>query len=34
MEAKYKWLIGGIVLGIILGPQIQKLPLVNKIPTI
>jgi hypothetical protein len=34
MKAEYKWLIGGVVLGIILGPQIRKLPLVNKIPTV
>ena len=34
MKAEYKWLIGGVVLGIILGPQIRKLPFVNKIPTV
>ena len=34
MKTEYKWLIGGGVLGIILGPQIRKLPLVNKIPTV
>jgi len=27
------WLVGGIVIGIVLQPQISKLPLVNKIPT-
>ena len=27
------WLIGGIVIGIVLQPQISKLPLVNKIPS-
>lgn len=26
------WLLGGVVLGIVLAPQISKLPLVNKIP--
>lgn len=28
------WLAGGIVLGIVLAPQISKLPLVSKIPTL
>lgn len=30
---KWTWLIGGVVIGIVLQPQISKLPLVNKIPT-
>jgi hypothetical protein len=34
MPEKYKWLIGGVILGIVLGPQIRKLPGVNKIPTV
>lgn len=34
MDAKYKWLIGGVLLGIVLGPQIRRLPFVNKIPTV
>ena len=28
------WLAGGIVLGIVFSQQIQKLPLVNKIPQV
>jgi hypothetical protein len=28
------WLLGGILLGIVLAPQISKLPLVSKIPTL
>ena len=28
------WLIGGIVVGIVLQPQIRKLPLVSKLPTL
>lgn len=28
------WLAGGIVLGIVFAPQIQKIPLVNKIPQV
>lgn len=31
---KWAWLVGGVVLGIVFGPQIQRLPLVNKIPTV
>lgn len=31
---KLLWLAGGVVLGIVLAPQISKLPLVNKIPQI
>jgi hypothetical protein len=31
---KWLWLAGGVVLGIILQPQISKLPLVNKLPTV
>ena len=34
MDKKYMWLIGGVVLGIVFAPQIRKLPLVNKIPTV
>jgi Sec-independent protein translocase protein TatA len=30
----WKWLVIGVVTGIVLGPQIRKLPLVNKIPTV
>ncbi len=29
---KWAWLIGGVVLGIVLQPQISRLPLVSKIP--
>lgn len=28
------WLLGGVVLGIVFAPQISKLPLVNKLPTV
>ena len=28
------WLAGGIVLGIVFAPQVSKLPLVNKIPSV
>jgi hypothetical protein len=34
MPEKYKWLIGGIIVGIVLGPQIRKIPGVSKIPTV
>ena len=30
---KWMWLLGGVVAGIVFGPQIKGLPLVNKIPT-
>ena len=33
-KSKLLWLAGGIVVGIVLAPQIQKLPLVNKIPQV
>jgi hypothetical protein len=28
------WLLGGVVLGIVLQPQISRLPLVSKIPQV
>jgi len=28
------WLAGGVLIGIVLAPQISKLPLVSKIPTL
>jgi hypothetical protein len=31
---KWAWLAAGIVVGIVLQPQISKLPLVSKIPTV
>lgn len=31
---KWTWLAAGVVLGIVLQPQISKLPLVSKIPTL
>ena len=34
MNSKWTWLIAGVVIGIVLQPQISKLPLVNKIPTV
>lgn len=34
MKEKALWLAAGIVLGIVLAPQISKLPLVSKIPTL
>jgi len=34
MNSKYVWLIAGVVVGIVLQPQIAKLPLVSKIPTL
>jgi hypothetical protein len=33
-KSKLMWLAGGIVLGIVFAPQISKLPLVNKIPSV
>jgi hypothetical protein len=33
-KSKLLWLGAGIVLGIILQPQISKLPLVSKLPTV
>jgi hypothetical protein len=34
MNNKYYWLIGGIVLGIVLQPQISKIPGISKIPSL
>lgn len=34
MDKKYYYLLGGILLGIVLAPQIRKLPGVNRIPTV
>jgi hypothetical protein len=34
MNSKFMWLLGGVVVGIVFGPQISRLPLVNKIPTV
>lgn len=31
---KLWYVVGGVVIGIVLGPQISKLPLVSKIPTL
>ena len=28
------WLVGGVVVGLVFGSQIQKIPFVNKIPTV
>ena len=28
------WLAGGIILGVVFAPQVAKLPLVNKLPTV
>jgi len=33
-KSKLMWLAAGAVLGIVLAPQISKLPLVNKIPSV
>ena len=33
-KSKLLWLIGGIVVGIVLRPQIANLPFVNKIPSV
>jgi hypothetical protein len=33
-KTKLMWMAVGVVLGIVLAPQIQKLPLVNKIPQV
>lgn len=33
-KSKLLWLAGGVVIGIVLRPQISKLPLVNKIPSV
>lgn len=34
MNQKYMYLLGGIALGLILAPQLRKLPIVSKIPTV
>jgi hypothetical protein len=34
MKAKVLYVSVGVLLGIVLAPQIQKLPLVNKIPQV
>ncbi len=28
------WLAGGIILGVVFAPQVARLPLVNKLPTV
>lgn len=33
-KEKVTWLLVGIVTGIVFAPQIRKLPLVNKIPSV
>ena len=33
-KSKLIWLAAGVVVGIVLAPQISKLPLVNKIPQV
>lgn len=33
-KSKLMWLAGGVILGIVLAPQISKLPLVNKLPQV
>lgn len=33
-KAEIKWLVVGVVVGIVLAPQISKLPLVNRIPQV
>ena len=32
MQQKYWYLIGGIVIGLVAGPQLRKLPVVSKLP--
>lgn len=34
MDKKYMYLLAGIAIGIVAYPQIRKLPLVGKIPTV
>ena len=34
MDKKYYYLLGGVLLGIILGPQIRRLPFISSIPTV
>jgi hypothetical protein len=34
MKDKVLWVAVGVVAGIVLAPQLQKLPLVNKIPQV
>jgi hypothetical protein len=34
VDKKWMWLLGGVVLGIVLQPQISRLPLVSKIPQV
>jgi hypothetical protein len=33
-KTKLTWLVVGVVVGIVAAPQISRLPLVNKIPTV
>jgi hypothetical protein len=33
-KEKLTWLVVGVVVGIVAAPQISRLPLVNKIPTV
>jgi len=33
-KSKLLWLLGGIVLGVVLQPQIAKIPGVSKLPTV
>jgi hypothetical protein len=32
MSQKYWYLIGGILIGLVAGPQLRKLPVVSKLP--
>lgn len=34
MKSKALWLAAGVVLGIVFAPQVQKLPLVSRIPQV
>lgn len=34
MKEKILWALAGVVLGIVFAPQVQKLPLINKIPQV
>lgn len=34
MKSKLLWLAGGIVLGVVFAPQVQKIPGVSKLPTL
>jgi hypothetical protein len=34
MKKEYMWLLAGIGIGLVAAPQLRKLPIVSKIPTV